>query len=421
MEQPSAQKGRLPFREQIDYFKQKVRLPTSSWTDLWQGQHARAFVVAGAAKDGLLVDLQQAVQSAIEDGTTLQTFRKAFDQAVATYGWAYNGGRNWRTRVIYDTNLRTSYQAGRFQQLQDAGDAFPNWKYVHVDPSLEQEPRPEHLAWNGLVLSADDPFWKTHYPPNGWGCQCTVDGVSRRELKKMGKSGPDQAPKVEYETVTVGTRGPTPRTVETPKGVDPGWGYNVGEAAWGRGVAQAVLDGQLGGKWVDEGGKTAAELGRPAKVPIDEPRAQLGPEAEGADDLPRLLAAAIGGPQATFTDPAGQVVLINEVVAEHIAGADKRLDGREQYFPLLKETIEDPFEVWVRFARNELTGRYGIRRRYVKAVAGDKDRSLLLVADSVDGVWTGFTWLASRDLAVKNARRGMLVWGREVASDVRSP
>ena len=32
-------------------------------------------------------------------------------------GWA-NGGRNWRTRVIFETNLRTSYAAGRWQQLQ---------------------------------------------------------------------------------------------------------------------------------------------------------------------------------------------------------------------------------------------------------------------------------------------------------------
>jgi uncharacterized protein with gpF-like domain len=45
-----------------------------------------------------------------------------------------------------------------------------------------------------LILRADDPWWKTHYPPNGWGCQCTVHAVSLQELRdKYGKDGPDTA------------------------------------------------------------------------------------------------------------------------------------------------------------------------------------------------------------------------------------
>jgi hypothetical protein len=87
----------IPFTEAIDFFKQKVNLPTRSWTDLWQGQHARAFVVAGGVKDDLISDLRNAVAKAIEQGTTLAEFRKDFDQAVAKHGWSYNGSRGWRT------------------------------------------------------------------------------------------------------------------------------------------------------------------------------------------------------------------------------------------------------------------------------------------------------------------------------------
>jgi hypothetical protein len=54
---------------------------------------------------------------------------------VATHGWDFKGGRNWRTRVIYQTNLQTSYAAGRYQQLTDPDmlKVRPYWRYVHSD------------------------------------------------------------------------------------------------------------------------------------------------------------------------------------------------------------------------------------------------------------------------------------------------
>jgi uncharacterized protein with gpF-like domain len=163
-----AKYGSLPFAEQIDFFKQKVNLPTESWTDLWQGMHARAFVVAGAMREGLLIDLRGAVDKAINKGTTLAEFRKDFDALVEKNGWTYNGGRNWRTQVIYDTNLRQSYNTGREKQMADPElrKLRPYGLYKHGDSIV---PRPEHLAWNNTVLPLDDPWWATHTPSNGWG------------------------------------------------------------------------------------------------------------------------------------------------------------------------------------------------------------------------------------------------------------
>ena len=51
-------------------------------------------------------------------------------------------------------------------------------------------------------------------------------------MERLGKSGPDQAPQIRTRTVTVGARGPTPRTVEVPEGIDPvssGSGGNPGQ------------------------------------------------------------------------------------------------------------------------------------------------------------------------------------------------
>ena len=217
---------RLPFAEQIAFFRGKLNLPTAAWTDLWQSRHDEGFVVAGAIRDSLLEDLRAAVDSAIAEGTTLATFRSRFDATVAKHGWSYSGGRDWRTRVIYDTNLRQSYAAGRWQQLQAVKAERPYWRYRHSPAS--ENAREQHLAWDGLVLRADDPWWRTHFPMNGWGCKCYVEALSERDIERLGKDGPDTAPPIEMRTVTVGAGA---RTVSVPQGIDPGFAYAPGARA----------------------------------------------------------------------------------------------------------------------------------------------------------------------------------------------
>lgn len=281
----------LPFKEQIAFFRRKLNLPTEAWTDIFNEQHDHAFVVAGANRDDLVADFRAAVDKVISQGTTLADFRKDFDAIVAKYGWSYNGGRNWRSRVIYETNLRTSYAAGRYEQLQAVKALRPYWRYRHSDSVLH--PRPMHLAWNGLVLHADDPWWQTHFPPNGWGCECTVESLSDRDLVKLGKSGPDTAPSVDMQTVTVGQKGPSPRTVETPAGVDPGFGYQPGAASFGSQVAQALTTtAQMPATWAAE--SAAQTLAVPSAADAVDAQFEQWFADVLADPLPRGRAMTIG-------------------------------------------------------------------------------------------------------------------------------
>jgi len=217
---------RKPFAEQIAAFRLRLgnQLPTSKWDDLWKAQHDRAFVVAGAAKADLLADLAGAVQKAIEQGTTLDEFRRDFRRIVEERGWhGWTGegsakGEAWRTKVIYRTNMRTSYMAGRWAQLQAGG--FKYWVYRHGG---SVEPRLQHLGWDGLILPADHPFWRTHFPPNGWGCSCYVIGARTMAaaIRRGGK--PDLKLPPNWEALD-------PRTDE-PTGIDRGWGYAPGASA----------------------------------------------------------------------------------------------------------------------------------------------------------------------------------------------
>ncbi len=96
------------------------------------------------------------------------------------------------SQVIYRTNLRTSYAAGRYAQLQAVKATRPYWGYHHSD--AVEHPREQHLAWDGLIIHADNPWWQTHYPPSGFGCECGVTAYSLDEILAMGKSGPDEPP-----------------------------------------------------------------------------------------------------------------------------------------------------------------------------------------------------------------------------------
>lgn len=233
----------LPFAEQEKFFREKLNIPTRKWNDLWKDQHAKGFMIAGAYKADLLADFREAVDRAIAKGTTLEKFRQDFDGIVAKHGWSYKGSRNWRSEVIYSTNIRQAYNAGRWAQLTDPDQikVMPYLTYRHGD-SLR--PRPHHLAWNGITLPASDPWWKTHYPQNGWGCKCRVHGATQEEFEAAQKAGKGSAPDSPID----------PKTGE-PVGIDKGFGYNVGEADGQEGYRTLTnkfetLPNDLARKWI---------------------------------------------------------------------------------------------------------------------------------------------------------------------------
>lgn len=216
-----------PLQPAVEYLAAKLDLPTKQWSDLLGEAHTRGFMVAGAATEDLLVDFHGAINKAISEGTPLEQFRRDFDQIVARHGWDYTGGRNWRSQVIYNTNIQTAYQYGRYQELESIASSglASFWEYRTKE---DGRVRPLHQQWDGLVLAADDPWWDSHFPPNGWGCRCRVWPRTNGDLQRAGKSGPDHTPNdgtVEWINPSTG------EVLQIPKGIDPGWDYNPGKVS----------------------------------------------------------------------------------------------------------------------------------------------------------------------------------------------
>ena len=310
----------LPFAEAINYFKQKVRLPTQHWTDQWQDMHARAFVVAGATKDALLEDFQNSITKALEEGTTLAEFRKDFDQIVARHGWSYRGNRGWRSRVIYDQPIcGRPIRPGAGSKSSGFKARRPYLRYVAV---LDARTRPDHRTWHGVVLHADDPFWHSHYPPNGWLCRCIIQTLSQRDMDRFGyelSEGPPPSREIKHRINTPGG----PRTVTAPEGIDPGFAHNPGRAATG-----TRIDADAMASWRKKGAKAWERLtpgdwrsaGRPEIIPVDKPVAKLGPAASQQDKIDFRHREDDRRAEKVFTLKDGSPLVVTaEALGDHLA------------------------------------------------------------------------------------------------------
>ncbi|MCT4554640.1 MAG: phage head morphogenesis protein [Pelagimonas sp.] len=217
-----------PFKEQVAAWRLRMgnQIPTARWDDIQKAQHDRSFMVAGALKADLLADLAGAVDKAITKGASLEEFRRDFRKIVKERGWhgwtgeGTQAGENWRTRIIYRTNMRTSYMAGRYAQLMSG--PFPLWVYKHGGSA---DPRPHHLALDGLVLPREHPFWQTHFPPNDWNCSCSVTGARNERHARRKGGDPSKALPENWDRINE-------RTGE-PGDLGKGWGYAPGASVAG--------------------------------------------------------------------------------------------------------------------------------------------------------------------------------------------
>lgn len=227
----------LPPENAIRFFQAKGLKTTFDWRGMLHEEHTHAFTVAKMMDLDMLADVRSAVDRAISNGTTLHKFREELEPMLKAKGWwgvkevvdpatgkitTAQLGSSRRLKTIFDTNMGAAYAAGKWKQIEATSKTFP---YLMYDAVNDGRTRPQHRAWDNLVLRWDDPWWITHYPPNGWFCRCSVIQLSQRQLERMGKKAPDTAPPGNpYEWMN-------PRTgevMEIPEGIDPGWGYHPG-------------------------------------------------------------------------------------------------------------------------------------------------------------------------------------------------
>ncbi len=242
----------LPAAEAVDHFRAKGFHVGFDWRDTDAALHVRSFTVAKMLQLDLLQDVRVAVDAALAEGTTLSHFQDALEPLLVRKGW---WGQQWqpdpltgtprrvtlgslaRLRTIFRTNLATAYSAGRWARIDRVKAELPYLRYVAV---LDGRTRPAHAAWHGTVLPVDDPWWQTHYPPNGWNCRCLVQQLDAADLASHGYRVADGPPAGSERRVPWQNRR-TGRVTQVPVGLEPGWAHHVGRAQVDRAVADQFI------------------------------------------------------------------------------------------------------------------------------------------------------------------------------------
>ncbi len=82
--------------------------------------------------------------------------------------------------------MKSGAEGSRWLDIEDSIDTHPYLEYVTMRDS---HVRPEHSALDGIILSVDDPFWNSYYPPNGYRCRCTTRKRTEREYTRRQENG----------------------------------------------------------------------------------------------------------------------------------------------------------------------------------------------------------------------------------------
>lgn len=226
-------------REVTRYFDAKETRPTFDWRDIAPEEHAYAFTVAKSAGYDILDDMKTAMGAAIDRRQPFEEFQRNIIWTLHQKGWWGKAldidpltgeeklvqlGSTNRLRTIYWANTRTAHAAGEWERTERNKAFLPFLVYVL---STAERKRPEHERLVGIVAPVDDPIWDRLYPPNGWGCQCRVRQITRREAISLGWQEGEPA-FVIVERPWQNKR--TGETVMVPEGVDPGWDTNPGKS-----------------------------------------------------------------------------------------------------------------------------------------------------------------------------------------------
>lgn len=120
-------------------------------------------------------ELKETFPSLMDEEGNRKPFER-FLNDVRTVNKTYN---SQYLRAEYNFAVQSSLMAAKWEQFQKDGDKY----YLQYRTAGDERVRISHRMLNDIILPVDSPFWDKYFPPNGWGCRCTVVQVRKAKYK----------------------------------------------------------------------------------------------------------------------------------------------------------------------------------------------------------------------------------------------
>ena len=116
-------------------------------------------------------ELNEAFPSLLDENGNRKTFER-FLNDVRKIDETYNSNY---LRAEFNFVQASAEMAAKWERFMQDGDRY----YLQYRTAGDAKVRPTHAEMAGITLPASDPFWEEFYPPNGWGCRCSVVQVRK--------------------------------------------------------------------------------------------------------------------------------------------------------------------------------------------------------------------------------------------------
>jgi SPP1 gp7 family putative phage head morphogenesis protein len=160
---------------------QDISLTQKIPVELTAALEQNTFIFSGFKTDKALTEVSQLLIG--KDGG-FKPF-KDFLNDVQKIDQVYN--KNY-LNAEYNLAVQSVQMALKWKEFVKDGDNYDLQYRTAFDEKVREEHRPLHA----ITLPVSDPFWRKYFPPNGWGCRCTVVQVRKG---KYAVSNPEEAMK----------------------------------------------------------------------------------------------------------------------------------------------------------------------------------------------------------------------------------
>jgi SPP1 gp7 family putative phage head morphogenesis protein len=156
----------VPHQSAIDFIRSKPVVSRDVFDQLLPELQARAFTITGMVP----ADVAQTVRDLIADvpaGLPWDKQKGLITRALSPY--MDEADAIAKAELLLRVHGQEAYASAADAVMRRQVAVFPYWQYRTMGDS---KVRPAHRALNGLILPANNAFWKTHDPPWEWGCRC---------------------------------------------------------------------------------------------------------------------------------------------------------------------------------------------------------------------------------------------------------